>query len=271
MEFILTLRKIKYTNQIYQGIHQPIISEELFELAQKTHKKRVRKFRIYKNFLFGGMVDCKKCGYKMTPCFVNKWTKGKLKRYYYYRCTSTHHKDWQACPVKQINADRLERYVLENLERISLDKNYVENLIFKLNNSIASSNPEVKKIESTPRAGLELTKTCSKLEPEIIFSVLKSFLKLLSKRKGAERNLLAKKFIEKIVYAKEDIEIMLFYGLNSQIPEIKNKTASREQGVSNFSKSNEKNLLTSQKNKFADDYLGWGERTRTNNIFIYLF
>ncbi len=166
--------KIKYTNQIYQGIHQPIISEELFELAQKTHKKRVRKFRIYKNFLFGGMVDCKKCGYKMTPCFVNKWTKGKLKRYYYYRCTSTHHKDWQACPVKQINADRLERYVLENLERISLDKNYVENLIFKLNNSIASSNPEVKKIESTPRAGLELTKTCSKLEPEIIFSVLKS-------------------------------------------------------------------------------------------------
>ena len=38
--------KFKYAGQIYQGIHQPIISEKLFELAQKTHKKRIRKFRV---------------------------------------------------------------------------------------------------------------------------------------------------------------------------------------------------------------------------------
>ncbi|GAH72472.1 unnamed protein product, partial [marine sediment metagenome] len=245
--------KIKYINQIYQGIHQPIISEELFEMAQKTHKKRIRKFRIYKNFLFGGIVDCKKCGHKMTPCFVNKWAKGKLKRYYYYRCTSTHHKDWQACPVKQINADRLERYVLENLERISLDKNYVDNLVFKLNHSLASSNHELKNSSPTHRPGLELKETCSKLEPEIIFSVLKSLLEFLPQRKGAERNLLAKRFIEKIVYSKEDIEIMLFYGLNFQIPEIKNKTALQEQGISNFSGRNETNSFPPLKNKFVDD------------------
>ena len=38
--------KINYAGQVYRGIHQPIISEELFELAQKTHKRRIRKFRI---------------------------------------------------------------------------------------------------------------------------------------------------------------------------------------------------------------------------------
>ncbi len=255
--------KIKYTNQIYQGIHKPLISEELFELAQKTHKKRIKKFRIYKNFLFGGIVDCKKCGHKMTPCFVNKWTKGKLKRYYYYRCTSTHHKDWKACPVKQINADRLERYILENLERISLDKNYVDNLVFKLNSSLVSSNLVEKNSSPTPRAGLELRETCSKLEPEIIFSVLKSFLKFLPKRKGVERNLLAKRFIEKIIYDKEDIEISLFYGLNSQIPGIENETSLLAQGVPNFSGSNESNWPLYQENGFANADSGCGAWART--------
>jgi len=67
---------------------------------------------------------------------------------------------------------------------------------------------------------------------------------------------LAKRFIEKIVYAKQDIEIMLFYGLNSQISEIKNKAVLREQDVSNFSGNNDANPFLSQKNKFADDDSG---------------
>ncbi len=261
--------KIKYASQIYQGIHKSIISEELFELTQKTHKKRIRKYRIYKNFLFGGLVDCKVCRHKMTPCFTNKWTKGKLKRYYYYRCTSTNHKDWEACPVKQVNADRLERYVLENLERISLDKNYVENLVFKLNSGLVSSNSEVKKFDSTPGAGPELTKTCSKLEPEIIFSALKSFLKFLFQRKGVERNLLAKRFIEKIIYDKEDIEILLFYSLNSRISEIKNKTTLLKQGASNFSESNEVNPFLPQENGFAKADTGGETQNRTADTWIF--
>ena len=50
--------KVRFNNQIYQGIHQPIVSEKLFELVQKAHKKRIRKFRIYRDFLFGGLVNC---------------------------------------------------------------------------------------------------------------------------------------------------------------------------------------------------------------------
>ncbi|MCL5073361.1 MAG: recombinase family protein [Actinobacteria bacterium] len=255
--------KIEHNKQIYQGIHQPVISEELFELAQKTHKKRIRKFRNYKNFLFGGLVNCKNCACKMTPCFSNKWSKGRLKRYYYYRCTSTHHKDWKSCPVKQISSDRLEKYILENLERISLDKNYIENLVFKLNSSWVSSNTEAKKIGPSPGYGFELTKVCSKLEPEIIFSSLKFFLNKLSKSKGVERNILTKRFIEKIIYDKEDIEISLFYGLNSQIPEIENETALREQGDANFSDGKVANWLLPQKNGFANEDFGCRKRIRT--------
>ena len=108
--------KVKFAGQIYQGIHQPIISEELFELAQKTHKKRIRKFRVYRDFLLGGLIRCKECGYKMSACFTNKHRNRKLKRYYYYRCTSVNHKDWQACSIKEVSAERIENYILENLE-----------------------------------------------------------------------------------------------------------------------------------------------------------
>jgi site-specific DNA recombinase len=56
--------RIKHNEEIYQGIHEPIISEEIFALAQKIHKERRKNFRVYKNFLFGGLVQCEECGSK---------------------------------------------------------------------------------------------------------------------------------------------------------------------------------------------------------------
>jgi len=72
----------------------------------------------------------------MSACFTNKHRNGKLKRYYYYRCASVNKKGWQACSIKEVSPERLENYILENLKRISLDKNYIENLVFRLNHSL---------------------------------------------------------------------------------------------------------------------------------------
>jgi hypothetical protein len=193
--------KLKYGGDIYQGIHKPIISEDLFNLAQQIHKEKIRKLRVYKDYLFGGLVVCKECGSKMTPCFANKRKDNKLKRYYYYRCTSTFKRDWNACSTRQVNAHRLENYVLENLSRIYLDENYIENLIFRLNHEI----------EAGYRAGHELTEECSPLSSQTLQNILKIFLKSLAQQKGIERNLLIKKFIKNILYSKEQIQINLYY------------------------------------------------------------
>ncbi len=198
---IIYTGKIKYAGQIYQGIHQPIISEELFELSQKTHKRRIRKFRIYKYFLLGGLIRCKECGYTMSACFTNKHKNGKLKRYYYYRCTCVNKKGWQACPIKEVSAERIEHYILENLERISLDKNYIENLVFRLNHGL--NTPTEK--------GIKPSGLCSKFSVETIISMLQYFLSALLVQKGFERNLFVKRFIKGIIYSKENIKINLFY------------------------------------------------------------
>jgi len=202
--------KIKYSGNLYQGIHKPIISEELFELAQNAHKKRIRKYRIYRKFLLGGLIKCNECGSFMSPCFTNKHKKGKLKRYYYYRCTSTSKKSWGHCPLKEVPADRIEQYLLENLERISMDNNYIEMLALKLNQGL----------NTTPCVGSEPTKVCSKFsgfEPAKITSLLKSFMGELKDKKGIERNLLAKKFVQKILYSKQSIKIALFYPIRNKV------------------------------------------------------
>ncbi|KKS93989.1 MAG: Resolvase-like protein, partial [Parcubacteria group bacterium GW2011_GWA2_43_13] len=180
--------KVLHNGEIYQGIHKPIISEEIFALAQKIHKEKQKKFRVYKNFLFGGLIKCKECGSNMTSCFTNKYIAGKLNRYYYYRCTATMKQDWQACSVKQVSAERLEDFCLENLERISVDKNYVDNLVFRLNNDEQAGY----------RAGYELTDGCSKFSTENLSDTLKFFLAGLKTTKGIERNLFTKRFLSNI-------------------------------------------------------------------------
>ena len=248
--------KIKYAGQIYQGIHQPIISEELFELAQKTHKRRIRKFRVYKNFLLGGLIRCKECGYKMSACFTNKHRNGKLKRYYYYRCTCINKKGWQACSIKEVSAERIERYILENLERISLDKNYVENLVFKINHEAVSSKPSLK--NSTPAVGdgHEPSGLCSKFSSEAIVLLLQSFLSALANKKGIERNLFVKRGVKEILYSKENVKITLFYSensKNSQSSGDEKDPALLSQGRVNFLGANKKSSLPPQQREFVSD------------------
>ena len=199
--------KLNYAGKIYQGIHQPIISEELFNLAQEVHKEKIKTLRVYKDFLLSGLITCNDCGSIMTPCYTNKRKEEKLTRYYYYRCTKTFKMDWDSCSVRQVNADRLENYIFTNLDRISNDKIYLENLIFRLNNDPQSGY----------RSGHELTEECSPLSSQTLQNILKIFLKSLAQQKGIVpldkfiSNGIIKKFIKNIFYSKEQMQINLYY------------------------------------------------------------
>ncbi len=193
--------KIRYDGKIYNGIHEPIISEEMFNMAQEIHHKIEKKFKIYRNHLFSGILKCKNCALAMSPSFTNKHKDGKLKRYFYYRCITTYKFDWDKCPVKQVNGDKLEQFILDNLDRIYHDKQYLENLIFKLNHGSALGN----------REGYEIP------DPEIKFSgknlktALIEIIKIIKEPRRAERNLKIKKYIKEIKYSPEEIELKLFY------------------------------------------------------------
>ena len=193
---------------------------------------------MYKNFLFGGLIKCEGCGSNMTSCFTNKYIAGKLNRYYYYRCTATMKQDWQACSVRQVSAERIENFCLENLERISVDKNYIENLVFRLNNDEQAGH----------RAGYELTDGCSKFSAENISDTLKFFINGLKTTKGIERNLFAKKFLSNIFYSPESIKIRFISRQSDGEAVAKASPAPPQAGLG-------ERTLSSSKNEFVSSLL----------------
>ena len=231
--------KVKYAGKSYQGMHQPIISKEIFALAQEIHKNRKHRVKVYKDFILAGLIQCKECGSFMTPCYTNKRKGRKLKRYYYYRCTDTFHQEWDSCSTKQVSANRLESYIFGNLERISLDRQYIDNLIFSLNHRgdggrtgfLDSSNHTKENGLVRGQLGYELSPEPLKISPEIFAQTLASRLKSLSSSRGIEKNLLAKKFFKSIIYSKESIQIGLFYSQPQ-------KEKIGPEGAENFSFSN---------------------------------
>jgi len=73
----------KEPERYVQGVHQPIISEELFWLAQeKLGNKRVMKSQPKSEFFLRGIIASPCCWLPMTA----GWSKGKQKYYIYYRC-----------------------------------------------------------------------------------------------------------------------------------------------------------------------------------------
>jgi len=254
--------KTKYAGEIYQGIHQPIISEEIFEIAQKIHKNKLKKFRVYKNFLFGGLIKCQDCGSQMTASFTNKYRNKKLQRYYYYRCTSTLKHDWQACSVKMVSAERMENFVLENLERISLDQSYIENLVFRINHDLNSPH----------RTGHEPTQLCSKFSQfsaDKIANTLKNFLSEIKTKKGIERNLLAKRFFSKILYSPENIKISFVYCQNPQGFDGLKSPSPPKAGWDNDQIPERENSILVNENKFETECTAAGTKPpRTFTIIL---
>jgi len=201
--------EMRFSGKIYQGVHQPLISEDLFNHVQQFHKEKFRRLRLYKDYLLAGLVHCAECGSFMTSAYS---TKKSLKRYYYYRCTKTFKQDWNACTTRYVNADRLEQFVINNLKRISGDTHYLDSLIFKLNFEALGHHQ-----------GLGLSPLCSEIDPKTVQKNLKDLVNYLEKASKIEQTLALKRYIKEIIYSKESIQInMLCRPLSDEKQSIKN-------------------------------------------------
>ena len=140
--------QVLWNKKTYPGQHEAIISKELFGEAQKIKEENLKviKKRLYKEFLLSRLVRCAECGSAMTNTYTNK----KKRRYYYHKCVKVMKEGNTACSTKEINAEKLEKFLIENLSRIAVDRQYIENLAFRM----------VREIPG--RCGLELPKESEK-------------------------------------------------------------------------------------------------------------
>ncbi len=185
--------KVQWHDKFFDGVHEPIISKELFLEAQSLTIEKIRKKRVYKEYLLSRLVKCSDCGSSMTNSFTNK----KKRRYYYYKCLKVVREGKSACSIKEVNAEKLESFLAENLERISQDKNYVESLAFKmLRNSPASR-------------GYELSPESEKEYTQKVLHVLQRYASDYKSGTQLEKALVMRRTIQKIIFRRNSLEVIV--------------------------------------------------------------
>lgn len=147
---------IRRNRQLYKGIHQPLISFQVFTLVQEIISGRSRPRKQKHNFTFRDFLICENCGCKITAGIAKQ-------KYVYYRCTNgkgncpQHQKYWNDEHIKDEFAQFFSDFTLDpsmaeesfNLYKTKLleedkQKSHSQTAI---NQQISSLNQKLTKLE----------------------------------------------------------------------------------------------------------------------------
>jgi site-specific DNA recombinase len=110
--------KIQHKGKIYEGQHEAIISQELFDKAQETFKEcPVARGNYTKNknpALLRGLVKCTCCDAAMTATAAKQHNRV----YRYYTATTVNRKSYEACRVGSVPMAELDALVVAQLRSL---------------------------------------------------------------------------------------------------------------------------------------------------------
>ncbi|KKW37718.1 MAG: Recombinase [Candidatus Adlerbacteria bacterium GW2011_GWB1_54_7] len=116
---------MRYKGEIFEGMHEPLISKKLFDKCQEVMTKRgkVRPDRKH-SFAFLGLMKCASCGCSITA----QYAKGNGGIYTYYRCT----KKRGVCQEKYLGENQLVSQIKTFLQKVSLSSQDTEKVLVAL-------------------------------------------------------------------------------------------------------------------------------------------
>lgn len=130
--------KVHYKDEIFDGVQEPIISEELFYRVQLMFKEADRKKPRGETYIYSNYIKCAKCGYSMVA--TTKHGGHNSGTYIYYHCsnyTKAHKKE------RNINENAINEAIQEVLESFNIS----ELEIHKIKKQIYSAINDLKKYE----------------------------------------------------------------------------------------------------------------------------
>ncbi len=120
------LGKIKYKDEVHDGEHAEIVSQEVWQQVQAKLQRNGRTgggmVRNKFGALLKGLLNCVPCGCAMSPSHS---THNGNKRYRYYVCTAAQKRGWHSCPSRSIPAGEIEQFVVEQIKGIGRDPGLV--------------------------------------------------------------------------------------------------------------------------------------------------
>jgi len=114
--------KVRHKTDLYDGEHEPIVSQEAFSKVQSQLHHNGRNggvdVRNRHGALLKGLLHCKACGRAM----VHTFTTSAAKRYRYYVCTKAIKRGRDSCPSRSLPAGEIERVVVDQVRCIGHDE-----------------------------------------------------------------------------------------------------------------------------------------------------
>lgn len=160
---VIYIGKAKYAGQIYEGEHEPIISEEIFNKTQSTLAKNRVVRNADKNTKNSGMLNsilrCKTCD---SPMFYTYTIKRNKHKYNYYVCAHAYrHRDKQ-CPARSVTAEIIEKAVIDCLKNAVTKDEELEKVLSVWHNLFVEEKRKalsdiVKEVSFNGNDSLEIT------------------------------------------------------------------------------------------------------------------
>ena len=130
--------KVKYDGEYYEAVHEPIISNEQWDLAQKLlgSKKRYDKTIDYQ-YLLSGVIKCRGCGCSMIPSHTTRKNKnGTKKTYYYYSCGQYLNKGTGSCSPNLVNAKEADATVMNFISNYFSTQDWQDKIVERINSKL---------------------------------------------------------------------------------------------------------------------------------------
>lgn len=122
-----------YGEKLYQGKHQPMLTDEEYDLLQDILSSRSRPRKQKHDFWHTGIpIHCGECGCQITGDHkVKHYKNGKFQIFNYARCTKKNREI--KCSQRYVEAKELERQVLEILGTMKVSQRFMDWAIKWLN------------------------------------------------------------------------------------------------------------------------------------------
>lgn len=228
---------IPYKGEEFEGQHEPVVSEELYNRIIKMNKLR-SKSRTARHYLLSGKIYCGKCGAKYR---YQKWGKRLICYCYSQQKSRPKFIKDPNCKNKRYDSFEIEDAVLENIFAMSLDEKMFEekmltfnvNTVEELENRINKLSNQIENLLNYISLGIAIKETSNKInvleeerkklkeqlkdekeaqsQIEITKSMIKNLREVWNYMTFNEQRLIIEHLVEKIVI--DDNKISIYYQL----------------------------------------------------------
>jgi hypothetical protein len=133
-----------------------------------------------------GLLFCGACDRAMPLHYVRK-PNGRI--FPRYRCVTTFHRGWNDCPVKEVNADRIETWVADQIRRLGAGGSLLDLAIAKAN---AADEDRIRPLrEEEAKVGARIAEIRARIErlTDAIADGGQAFTSIQARLRLEERNL----------------------------------------------------------------------------------